>query len=94
MRFYNRYGQLVGFFLGEFQYFNFKNNEDLFHYFKENKYAVDPSLFEINEILNDAEFDWQGFCDESNIYFESKKDFLNYLLLMRSILLDLKSNLN
>lgn len=78
MKYESKYGHLIGFFLGEFQYMEGDNERNKF--FKINEKLIKPYLNEVKELLSDKALNWKEFCDEANIYFCSNTDFFEYFI--------------
>ncbi|MDO0888501.1 hypothetical protein NCW36_13605 [Acinetobacter pittii] len=76
--YFDRYTYLIGFFLGYLDIF--ESNQDIFKLFSKNPDEIPICIDEISKLINDDLLDWKIFTDEANIYFQSKTDFINFLI--------------
>jgi uncharacterized protein YqgQ len=72
----DKYGYLIGFFLGYIDIL--ETNQDILNYFQNNPDEIPICIDEISKLINDNLLDWKIFTDEANIYFQSKTDFINF----------------
>lgn len=85
----NKYGYLIGFFLGYLDVL--ESDQDILNYFKNNVNEIPICIDEISKLLSDNLLDWKKFIDEANMYFSSEVDFIYFFNWLKSELTQINS---